>query len=110
MNFHLHPRRDQLELARLILTDARFLFPTARADFLTLGQIVLDFDVSEMVDSRSSRSRCLFGSIRRRFVFDRCCRRLRFIDKLRDLEKMALAWRVNEAFMPPPEGIAAHQG
>jgi hypothetical protein len=48
--------------------------------------------------------------LRHRFVFDCWRRRLRFIDEFGDLKEMALARGIDEAFMPPPEGIAAHQG
>ena len=71
---------------------------------------MLDVDVREMVNPCSSRGCCLSGSLRRRFVFDCWRRRLRFINELGDLKEMALAWGIDEAFMPPPEDIAAHQG
>src|SRR5262245_22289373 len=109
MNFHFHPRRDQFKLTRLVLTDACFLHSAARADFLTLGQIVLDVDVREMVNSCPSRGCCFSELVRRRFVFDRWYCRLRLVNELGDLKEMALAWRVDEAFTPSSKDIAANQ-
>ena len=71
---------------------------------------MLDADVGEMVDPCSPRSPCCFRLLRHRSVFDRWQRRLRLVDKLGDLEEMALARVVSEAFVTTPEDVAAQQG
>ena len=55
VNFHLQPRRDEIEFARLVFADACFGAAAAGAGLLGLGHIVRNADVGEMIEPGSPR-------------------------------------------------------
>ena len=66
VNFHLQPRRDEIEFARLVFANARFGAAAAGARFLGFGHVVHDADVGKMIEPGSPRSASCRRPLRRR--------------------------------------------
>jgi hypothetical protein len=49
MHVHFKVGRDELQDACLIMADARLEFSAVRADFLGLGQVVLDANLRQLI-------------------------------------------------------------
>ena len=109
MNFHLEPRRDEIELAGLVFADAGFGTAAARAGLLLFWQIVRNTDVGEMIEPGPARGSSRCRPLRGYFVGRRGRGRLGLFKYLGNVEKMTLAWVVNKALAAPAENVATKQ-
>ena len=97
MSFHFQ-RRDEIQFAGLVFADECLGAPAAGAGLFTLGHIVLDADVRQMIEPGSPRGTGRRRSLRRRFVGRNGQGRRGLVEYFGDVEEMTLARGVDKAF------------
>ena len=107
MNLHFQLPRDEIEFAGEVLADFLLGPPAAGAGLLVLGQIMLDADVREMVQTGSPRRAGGLGWLGRRLVGRGRHGRLGFGEDLGDVEEMTLARVVGKALAGGRRGSGA---
>jgi hypothetical protein len=110
VDLHVQLCRDEVELTGDVLADLLLGPATAGAGLLTLGEIVLDADVREVIQAGSARGPGRLGWLGRRVVGRGRRRRFGLGEDLGDVEEMTLARGVTESLAALAEDIAAEQG
>jgi hypothetical protein len=110
VDLHLQPRRDELELAGLVLADPLLGAAAAGAGLLGLGEVMLDADVREVIQPGAPGGAGGPGSWRDHVVGRDGCGGLGLRGEHGEVEEMALVGVVDAALAAGAEDVAAEQG